>query len=67
MLKLLSHIPLEAKVIQQRETPRRDDNKVIARRQTRLRAATSANREAGKPQFFLTKFLKKSIDKSSLT
>jgi len=46
MLKLPSHVRLELKVIpQQRETPRRHDNKVIV-------AATSGNREARKPIFF---------------
>ncbi|PYV67666.1 MAG: hypothetical protein DMG96_38655 [Acidobacteria bacterium] len=63
MLKLPSHVRLELKVIpQQRETPRRHGNKVIARRQPkRLRAPR--HQETVKPgsQFFKKKF-KKSID-----
>jgi hypothetical protein len=40
-------------IAQQRETARRHDNKVIARRdEVRLRAATFGNREARKPNFF---------------
>jgi hypothetical protein len=51
MLELPSYVRLELKVIpQQRETPRRHDNKWIARRQTGLRAATSGNRETREAQ-----------------
>jgi hypothetical protein len=51
---------LELKVIaQQRETPLRHDNKVITRRQKRLGAGTSGNREARKPKIKKTQ---KSID-----
>jgi hypothetical protein len=49
---------LELKVIpQQRETPRRHDNKIIARATNQdYRVATSGNREARKRKKFLKKY-----------
>jgi hypothetical protein len=60
MLKLPSQVRLELKVIpQQRESPRRHDNKVIARRdKLRLGAAASGTMKPGSPKFFHRNFKK---------
>jgi hypothetical protein len=53
MLKLPSQVRLELKVIpQQRESPRRHDNKVIARRRTKITRGDIRKTVKPEAQFF---------------